>query len=151
MNVVPFTPATARSLRSWTAHELEALLSVYESHAAHAGASSWDVGATEFDDPQFYVLGPAPDLDCLVAISRVGRVYVLENGTGQVLDEGTSLQTLAARAKAAVARGGPISLLARITLGLMALRLAVEERIEQILVESEELMLRFAPQLAMMI
>jgi hypothetical protein len=149
MNVVPFTPAPARSLRSWTAHELEALLSVYESHAAHGGASSWDVGATEFDDPQFYVLGPAPDLDCIIAISRVGRVYVLEDGTGQVLDEGTSLQTLAGRAKAA--RGGPISLFARITLGLMALRLAIEERIEQILVESEELMLRFAPQLAMMI
>ena len=148
MNIVQFTPATARSLRSWNSHELELLLSVYEAHAANGDASTWDVGATEFDDPQFFIFGPAPDLDCVVAISRVGRIYVLENGTGHVLQEGNSLEMLARRAKAPVAQRRPIPLLARITLGLTAVRLAVEEKIEPILVESEELLLRVAPQLA---
>jgi hypothetical protein len=146
MNVVPFTSASAR-MRSWNSHELQALLSVYDVHAAKNDAVSWDVGATELDDPQFYVLGPAPDLECILAISRVGRVYVLENGSGQLLYEGTSVEVLTARAKAA-AEHKPLSLVARITLGLAAIRLAIEERLEPILAETEEVLLRVAPQLA---
>jgi hypothetical protein len=148
MNVVPFTPVTARCLRSWSAHELETLVSVYAAHAARGDASAWDLGATEFDDPQFFILGPAPDFDCIVAIARVGGTYVLESGTGQLLDESSSLETLAARAKMPAARFRPASLLARITLSLTGLRLAIQEKIEPVLVESEELLLRFAPQLA---
>lgn len=150
MNVVPFTPRTAQGLRSWSATELETLVSVYESHAARGDACAWDVGATEYADPQFYVLGPAPDLDCVVAISRVGRTYVLENGTGQLLDESTRLETIAARAKMPAKLGAP-SLLARLTFSLAAFRLAIEEKIEPILVESEELVLRLAPQLAALV
>src|SRR5215212_3851550 len=104
MNVVPFTPKMARSLRSWSPHELETLVSIYEAHRARGEASGWDVGATDYDDPQFYILGPGPDLDCIVAISRVGCIYVLENGTGQLLDESPSLETLAIRAKMPPAR-----------------------------------------------
>jgi len=148
MNVVPFTPKMARSLRSWSPHELETLVSVYEAHAARGEACGWDVGATDYDDPQFYVLGPGPDLDCIVAISRVGRIYVLENGTGQLLDESASLETLASRAKMPAARLRHVPLLARITLGLAAFKLALGEKAEPILVESEELLLRIAPQLA---
>ena len=91
-------------------------------------ASGWEMGATELGDPQFYVIGPAPELDCLATISRVGRIYVLD-GVGRVIDEGVSLDRVAASAKAA-ARARPISLLARMTLGLAALRVAVEEKIE---------------------
>jgi len=147
MNVVPFTPKMARSLRSWSPHELETLIAIYEAHAARAEACGWDVGATDYDDPQFYVLGPGPDLDCIVAISRVGRIYVLENGTGQLLDESASLETLASRAKMP-ARLRHIPFFARITLGLAAFKLALGEKAEPILVESEELLLRIAPQLA---
>ena len=124
---------------------------MYESHAARGDASAWDIGATELEDPQFYVLGPAREFDCVVAISRIGRIYVLENGIGKVLDEGSSLETLAALAKMPVARRRIASLAARLTLGLMALRFAVEEKIEPILVEGEELLLRFAPQLAALV
>jgi len=127
---------------------METLVSIYETHAARGDAACWDVGATELDDPQFYVLGPAPDLDCVVTISRIGRIYVLENGTGQVIDEGSSLEALANRAKSPLAQRSPISLLTRIMLSLTAIRLAVEEKAEPILVESEELLARFAPQLA---
>src|SRR5688500_1355983 len=98
MNVVSFIPAPA-GLRSWSANELTSLISVYESHEARGHASGWDVGATELDDPQFYILGPLPELDCALMISRVGRIYVLENGAGQVLADGSSLEMIAARGK----------------------------------------------------
>ena len=151
MNVVPCTPKTARGLRSWSPQELETLVSIYESHEARGDASAWDVGATELEDPQFYILGPAPDLDCIVLVSRVGRIYILENGSGQVLDEGLSLEMLAERAKMPAGEVRPASLLTRITLGLAALRLVVEEKVEPILVESEELVLRLAPQIAALV
>ena len=150
MTVVPFPPLAPKSPRTWAPHELAVLMSVYDSHASRGDASGWEVGATELGDPQFYVIGPAPDLDCLATISRVGRIYVLENGVGGVVDEGLSLDRVAASAKAE-ARHRPISLLARMTLGLAALRVAVEEKIEPLVVESEELLLRFAPQVAAMI
>ena len=150
MTLVPFPPVSSRSLRSWTTHELDVLMSVYEVHVARGEASGWDVGATELGDPQFYVIGPAPDLDCLVTISRVGGIYVLENGAGMVIDEGTAIDALAIAAKTS-ARQRPISLLARVTLGLTALRVTLEEKIEPLIVESEELLLRFAPQVAAMI
>jgi len=150
MNVVPFTLKTSTSLRSWSSHELETLVSVYESHAARGDACGWDVGATELDDPQFYIIGPAPELDCVATISRVGRIYVLENGAGQLIDEGSSLETIAARAKMPT-RKDKASLLARVMFGLTAFRITIEERIEPILVESEELLLRFAPQLAVLV
>jgi hypothetical protein len=137
-------------MRTWAPHELAVLMSVYASHAASGEASGWEVGATELGDPQFYVIGPAPELDCLATISRVGRIYVLENGVGRVIDEGLSLDRVAAAAKAA-ARTRPLSLVARMTLGLAALRVAIEEKIEPLVVESEELLLRFAPQVAAMI
>jgi hypothetical protein len=137
-------------MRTWAPHELAVLMSVYASHAASGEASGWEVGATELGDPQFYVIGPAPELDCLATISRVGRIYVLENGVGRVIDEGLSLDRVAASAKAA-ARTRPLSLVARMTLGLAAFRVAVEEKIEPLAVESEELLLRFAPQIASMI
>jgi hypothetical protein len=148
MNVVPFKPVTARSLRSWSAHELETLVSIYAAHATRGDAVAWDIGATEFDDPQFFILGPAPDFACIVAVARVGGIYILENGTGQLLEEGASLETLGARAKMPATSFRPVSLLARITLSLTGLRLTIEEKIEPVLVESEELLLRFAPQLA---
>jgi hypothetical protein len=148
MNVVPFPPRTVQGLKPWSSHELETLVSVYEAHAARGDASAWDIGATELDDPQFYVLGPAPDFEAVVAISRVGRTYVVENGTGHVIGEGESLNTLATRAKTPAGRLKTASLVARVTLGVTALRVAIEEKIQPILVEAEELLVRFAPQLA---
>ena len=151
MTVVAFPPSTEQGLRSWSPHELEALISVYEAHAARGDAFDWDVGATELDDPQFYVLGSAPDFDCVFAISRVGRIYVIENGAGQVIEEGRSFDALTARAKRPVAPHRAVSLVARITLGLTALRVAIEEKVEPILVETEELLVRLAPQLATLV
>lgn len=147
MSVVPFTPDGPRDVRSWTPQELQTLISVYDAHGARGDASSWAVGATELEDPQFYILGgAATHLDCILTISRVGRIYVLENGTGHVLYETPSLEVLGAHAKAPITRNS--SIWGRITVGLAAVRSAVEEKIEAIFVESEELLLRVMPQLA---
>jgi hypothetical protein len=150
MSVVPFTPGCARDFRSWTWQELQTLISVYDAHAARGDAFTWEVGATELDDPQFYILGGAkPDLDCILAISRFGRTYVLENGAGHVLHEGPSLEVLGARAKAPITRGS--SLWGRITVGLAAFRLSVQEKLEAIFVETEEFLLPVVPQLAALV
>jgi hypothetical protein len=147
MSVVPFTPGRPPECRSWTAQELQTLMSVYDAHAARGDACAWEVGATELEDPQFYILGgAAPDLDCILAISRVGRTYVLENGTGQVLHESPSLELLGARAMAPITRKS--SLWGRITVGLAAFRLSVQEKLEAMIVESEEFLLPVVPQLA---
>ena len=47
-------------------------------------------------------------------------------------------------------RGGR-SLLTRVTLFLCALRLAIEERIEPVIEESEEVLARFVPQIAALV
>ena len=150
MTVVPFTPRVATTSSAqpsgpWSAQELATLVSIYEAHAAAGDASGWDVGATEVGDPQFYILGLAPDLDCAMTISRVGRLYVRENGAGQVLDEDPSLTALAARART------PATVRGRLTLGLAALAFAVRERTDALLMESEEVLLRLVPQLATLV
>ena len=147
MSVVAFIPRTAPSVRSWSSHELELLVSVYERHAERGDSSAWEVGATELDDPQFYVLGAEPDVECVLVISRVGRMYVLENGQGQVLADDPSLETVVARAAMQKSARGA-NVVVRLVLGIAALRAAAEERLEPILVESEELLVRVAPQLA---
>jgi hypothetical protein len=80
----------------------------------------------------------------------VGRIYVLETGTGRVLAESPSLETVAATAERPFHEKGT-RLVARLVLGLAAVRAAVEERIEPILVETEELLVRMAPQLAALV
>ena len=53
------------------------------------------MGMTEVGDPQFYLLGRPPHDECILCISRLGRLYVLEDGHGQVLFEHNSLLVLA--------------------------------------------------------
>ena len=58
MSVIAFPrrKSTARGA-GWRDDELRALVAGFDASQAR----SWDVGATERGDPQFYVLGPAPD------------------------------------------------------------------------------------------
>jgi hypothetical protein len=147
MNVIAL-PRAAGRLRFWTAPELERLVGLYKTYARDADATCWDVGSTEQDDPQFYVIGPAPECDCLVAVSRVGRIYVAEDGAGHVLAEGLALENVASAAEAG--RKAP-GLIARILVGLTAIRVTIEERVEPVLVETEEFFLRIAPQLAALV
>ena len=148
MTVIPFPPHTLRGMRGWDQGELDALVEIFAAYAARGLAGRWDLGATECDDPQFYVLGPAPDEDCILSVSRVGRIYVLDDGAGRLLADDPSLDVISAAAMARARRWKRVPLLGRALVALGTMRLVIEEKLEPILFETEELLIRAAPQLA---
>ena len=103
---------------------------------------------TEKGDPQFYLLGPLPDQACELCVSRIGGRYILEDGAGQLLFEHQSLPSGRAareggRQSAAVAR-----LSHAIALLWFTVRHTIHDKVEPLLVESEELLVHLAPKLA---
>ena len=145
MSIVEF-PRRAAAPGDWRPDEWRELVALFHPDPAGAG-TAWEVGATEHGDPQFYLLGAAPDHECLLCVSRLAQGYVLEDGSGRILGEAPSLDRFAEQAARAAARGGR-SFVARITLLACAIRLTVEEKIEPLFEESQELLVRFAPQIA---
>jgi hypothetical protein len=83
----------------------------------------------------------------MLCVSRLAHGYVLEDGAGRLLGEAPALHHFAEQAACAAVRGGR-SFVARMTLLVCAVRLAIEEKVEPIFEESQELLVRFAPQLA---
>ena len=150
MSIVEFPqrPHRAESATSdWRPDELQQLLELVHARKARAGLT-WEVGATEAGDPQFYVLGPAPDHDCVLCVSRLAQGYVLEDGDRRLLGEAPALDQFAEQAARAAVRRGR-SFVARVDFDLVAaIRLTIEEKIEPIFEESPELLVRFAPQVA---
>jgi hypothetical protein len=144
MSVVDFP--SADQMRGWRCSELEQIRRCAPEVEMRAGAS-WNTGFTEAGDPQAYLIGPAPDYDCLLAVSRIGRLYVVEDGNGLVLGEGTRLEWLVERARRLLQRK-KAGLIARVTIAWYAAREAFEEKIEPMLAEPVELLTHFAPQLA---
>jgi hypothetical protein len=145
MTVIAF-PRRLPGPSGWRDDELR-----YLTALTPAGSGlSWETGATERGDPQFYVIGPAPDHDCLLCVSRLADGYVLQDGAGRLIGEALSLDRFAVEAARAAMRGGR-SFVARVTLLVCAIRLAIEEKVEPILEESEELVARFAPQIAALV
>jgi hypothetical protein len=143
MSIVAF-PHRARA---WSAGELQQLLALFQAEAGTGAVSGWAVGATEQGDPQFYLLGPGHE--CVLCVSRLAQMYVLEDGEGRLIGEAPALASFAEFAHAAVRRGR--SLVARVTLAWLTVRLAIEEKLEPIFEESEELLARFAPQIAALV
>jgi hypothetical protein len=141
MNVIGF-PGREAASTPWREDELQQLVALVPSTGC-----SWQGGKTERGEPQFYVLGPAPEQDCMLCVSRLGQGYVLEDGAGRLIGEAPSLDRFAVEAARAAIRGGR-SFVARMLVGWCALRLTVEERLEPVLEQSEEMLVRFAPQLA---
>ncbi|MCC6776277.1 MAG: hypothetical protein IT537_06510 [Hyphomicrobiales bacterium] len=130
----------------WAAAELREILQSLAPQLDRGEASGWDVGVTDRGDPQFYLLGPPPDGDCVLCISRLGRLYVLEDGAGHLVSEHNSLGVLAEQIRSMLGkRRGQIA--ARLAVIWFALREAVEERLEPVAVESEELIVHVMPQL----
>lgn len=146
MNVVNF-PRTARAGDGWKSAELEQFLAVSANAIAAGEASGWDVGVTERGDPQVFLIGPPPDYSCILSISRLGRTYVIEDGTGRVLYEHDNPMLLAEQATAALRRR-KTALVARIAVAWFALREAIEEKTEAMMAEPMELLTHIAPQLA---
>ena len=141
MSVIDFPQRSG----DWRADELRQLVSL-----ADAARLSWGTGATERGEAQFYVLGPAPEHDCVLCVSRLAHGYVVEDGAGRLIGEAPSLDRFAVEAARAAIRGSR-SLVTRVLVGWVTLRLTIEEKLEPIFEESEELLARFAPQMAAMI
>jgi hypothetical protein len=132
--------------RGWCSAELDQVRLCAAEAEAGAGAS-WETGFTEAGDPQAYLIGPAPDHDCILTVSRLGRLYVMEDGNGLVLGEGTRLDRLAEQARRLLRRKRA-GLVARVAVAWYAVREAFEEKIEPMLGEPVELLTHVAPQLA---
>ena len=143
MSIVEF-PRHDPASGDWSPDELRHLIAVFRADAVGA---SYAVGATERGEPQFYLLGPAPEHDCVLCVSRLAQGYVLEDGAGRLIGEAPSLDRFAIEAARAALRGGR-SFVARATLVWCTVRLAIEEKFEPLFEESQELLVRFAPQVA---
>ena len=128
----------------WSEKELSTLVAAFG--AASGTGREWETGMTEQGDAQFYLLGPLPDQACEVCVSRIDGRYILEDGSGRLLFEHRNLELVALHAKAAVPSTSWLMVRA-ITLWC-AIRNTLHEKIEPLLVEGEELVVQFVPQLA---
>jgi hypothetical protein len=131
--------------RVWPPAQLAPLIRSISN--GNGAASGWELGTTESGDPQLYLLGPAPDYECILCISRLGQVYVIEDGQGQILHELDTPMLLAERALAAL-RHHKTAFLARVVIACCALRETIKEKAEVWTAEPMELLTHIAPQLS---
>ncbi len=146
MTVMQF-PRSKMPPHGWQAHETQEIVRACAETLASGKASGWEIGETEAGDPQLYLLGPAPDFDCILCVSRLGGLYVLEDGSGRILFEHPNLMLLAEQASAAVRRR-KAAMVAKLVLIWGAVRETFEEKIEPFLAEPIELVTHVAPQIA---
>jgi hypothetical protein len=147
MNVVKFPSPADRVAAGWPSAELRRVIDVCSESIASGAASGWEIGKTDNGDPQIYLLGPPPDYDCILSISRLGPLYVIEDGNGRVLFEHND-PLLLAEQTAELLRRGKAAISARIAVAWCVLREAIEEKTEAMLAEPLELLTHLAPQMA---
>ena len=146
MTVIAFQPKVLQLDGPWRSGELNTIVERLAPESSRGGARRWDVGITDIGDPQFYLLGPPHD-ECILCISRLGRLYVLEDGHGQLLFEHNSLLALAEQARV-VLQKKKTQIVARVALVWCAVRETIEEKLDAVVVEGEELLAHCVPQLA---
>jgi hypothetical protein len=146
MTVVEF-PKSGGYPRGWQAAEMNEIVGACGASMAAGEASGLEIGATEAGDPQFYLLGPAPEHDCILCISRLGRLYVLEDGSGKVLFENACMDALAQKMRKVLHRKRA-AVVARATVLWCGIREFFEEKVEPMLAEPAEILAHVAPQLA---
>jgi hypothetical protein len=147
MNVVAFE--RKQDNREWSEKELNVLVAALGTMAPRTGRKSgrtWETGTTEQGDAQFYLLGPLPEQSCEICISRIGKRYILEDGSGRLLFEHRNLELVTLHAKAAVPSTS--WLMVRVITLWCAVRNTIQEKVEPLLVEGEELFVQFVPQFA---
>ena len=135
----------------WCQHELQEMVALYSAHASRGKLTSWDTGKTELGDPQFYIVGAKPEFDCVLCLTRVGRLYVLEDGAGSVVTESVHLKDVTEVASVMLAPRKRPSLVVRSLFVLCAFRAVLDQKVELMLAESMEHVSRFAPQLAALV
>jgi hypothetical protein len=146
MNVLKF-PRAQEPPAGWQTAELTKLTTACTAAISDGDVTGWEVGATESGDPQLYLLGPAPDYDCILSISRLGRLYVLEDGKGRVMFENDNLMLLAEETCSALRRR-KTAIIAQLAVCWCAVREFFEEKVEPVLAEPLEIVTHFAPHLA---
>ena len=146
MNVIHF-PRVPGLPQGWQTNELAQLTNACAASIPSGDVTGWEVGVTEHDDPQLYLIGPAPDHDCILSISRLGRLYVLEDGKGHVLFENDNIMLVAEQTCGAL-RKRKAEIVARLTVCWCAVREFFEEKVEPILAEPMEVVTHFAPHFA---
>jgi hypothetical protein len=153
MTVIPFhtrARAVGSDAGGWRSAELEILVAALApTESAEGQPIGWAAGVTEAGDPQFYLLAPPPQEECICCISRLGRSYILEDGAGRILFEHNSLVMLAERAQATLQRK-KTQILGRVALMWFAIREAFEERFDAVMGEGDELLVHLVPQLAVL-
>ena len=78
----------------WRRAELQHLLAECSASVSKGAASGWAFGETERGDPQLYLLGLEPECDCILCVSRLDDLYILEDGKGQLIAEYANLVSL---------------------------------------------------------
>ena len=144
MSVVEFERRQAAGV--WSETELDTILTALHAAISPTTGRSWETGVTERGDVQFYLLGPGPEEACELCVSRIAARYVLEDGSGRLLFEHRNLDLVVLHAKAAVS--STPWLMVRMIVAWCAIRNSIQEKFEPMLVEGEELLVQFAPQLA---
>jgi hypothetical protein len=130
--------AQRRPAAGWRRAEMAELYRLFAVLRSRRNAASVELDSTELGDPQFYVLGGAPDHACLAFVSRLSRGagpwYVAQDGSGNIVGEGRTLGAVidlavpAPRAPAALHSGpGPIPPLSHLVAAGLALRLLADQ------------------------
>lgn len=146
MNVIRF-PLPSEPAQGWQSAEIVKLTNACAASVPSGEISGWEVGKTECGDPQLYLLGPAPDHDCVLSISRLGRLYILEDGKGQVLFEDSDIVHLAEQTCREL-RKRRAEVVAQLAICWCAVREFFEEKIEPVLAEPLEFINHIAPPFA---
>ena len=143
MRVISTVPKVSRGRHGWMVGELEALMRLYASQSGRRRLV-WATAVTELDDPQFFLMDAGGDADCLVAVSRVGGTYVLEDGEGWLLCESCDLAEVVDKAQATLATRHRPRLVAKLVLSIGAIKTFVDEKVEPLVPDYIEAMLPIA-------
>jgi hypothetical protein len=143
-SVIPLSRPRTAIGAAWTQAEMQELLALFADHARKDPAAFWEVGVTERGDPQFYLASAIYGAEG-VCVSRVGARYVALDESGNALADEASLKMLVAGLARGVARTRAGSAFGRCFLALVAMRLAIEQKLEPFLAETTEHFDRLAP------
>src|SRR5262245_50700223 len=147
MTVIAFARKEEHGAGVWRSCELNHIVGSFAPELLSGEAIGWETGTTEMGDPQFYLIGPPPEHECIMCVSRLGRLYVLEDGNGHVLFEHADFELLAEQARGFL-KQTKAGFIAQITIAWGVLRQTFEEKVEPMLAEGEEFLMHFAPQIA---
>jgi hypothetical protein len=151
MTVVPFSRREPESATgAWRHFEVQRVADACAEPISRGEVSGWETGVTEAGDPQLYLLGPAPERECVICLSRLGSHYVLEDGQGRILFEHDAIDVLAEQVRGTLKRKAA-AIVAHATVAWIAFKEAFEEKVEPALAESAELASLVAPELAALI